>query len=1104
MIKYYYYLFRKFQKSLLLTCILLLLTLFTANAQTREIEGRVVSRNSQESIPGVSVVIKGTSIGTITDMEGNYKITVSTGDVLSFSFLGMLSREVIVENQTVIDVQLAADLVNLSEVIVIGYGTQRKEDLTGAITIVEGYKLTESGFTSVDQALVGKAAGVLIESSDNSDGAASTIRIRGANSISGSSEPLFVIDGIPIMNDVSQRTGEPATLSPLAGLSPSDIESINILKDASATAIYGAQGANGVIIITTKKGKKGVNKMSYNSFFGIQNASSSVYNMLDSYGFAKYRQSYAFPYPKYHLTDSIDLIGNRDAQWYDISNFKDTATYDWLEDYILRRGFSQDHHFSLTGASEDVSYNIGLGYVDNIGIVENTNSDRISLNIGLNTHSDKKLQFGLNTMGSMYNNHGMVTSNGPNQGVGDNTAGILLQALRYRPMTPLYDENGEMIVVDDEGGGNLNNPYVTVTEVDMNTKGLFLNGNTFAQFNFTDHLNFRASAGGNINNHRFLQWVPSITAWGRRDNAYSFTRYTNNRKFVSDMLLNYTNTFKDIHKIELMGGYSISDFDSYSTTARINDYDVQLLGINQIGLGSVVTTPTSYSSGWALQSYLARGFYSFNNKYSATASFRADGSSRVSPDKKWGYFPSAAFAWRIDHEDFMESINWISQLKMRISYGVTGNQNIPAYQFYSTYAAQMAAVNNTSEPSASVQQLQNSDLKWETTDQYNIGLDYAFFGNRVYGSIEAYKKITNDLLLRTIVPEHTGLSAMFRNMGSMENKGLEFSVSSVNVDNGKLKFTSNFIIALNKNEITSLGGSDTVFVDGSGGNNVLIVGQPIGLWWGLETNGIWQQDEFTYSFKHDDGPVDADGDPLPLGWNLNPNPDGTYPASYAGDEPGSRKFVDQNGDSTINDKDQVIIGTSQPLFTGSFSNVIMYKGFDLNVMFDFSYGKDVFHASKWWLMEPNTSFQNKLDADYFELAQYEIIFDEDGDPVELGTTLLDDEDGNPLAGNPSNENIRHGRGNAYQNYNDAYIEDGSYLRIRTLSFGYTFNKSLTKKYGISRLRLYITATNLYTFTKYTGYDPAVNTSTLNGQRLGYDYSAHPLPKTVIFGVNLEF
>jgi TonB-linked SusC/RagA family outer membrane protein len=1034
-----------------------------------------IADQSGTTIPGATVMVEGTTRGTVSNLDGEYSIDLeSDSAILVYSYLGYFTQVIPVEGRTVIDIVLEEDIQRLDEVVVIGYGSVKRRDLTGAVTSVKGEELSQSGFASVDQALLGRVAGLVVETADNSAGAAASIRIRGANSISGSSEPLYVIDGIPILNNASQRTGEPATLSPLAGLSPNDIESINILKDASATAIYGAQGANGVIIITTRQGQQGKLNISFNSSYGVQTVDPNVYKMLDSYGFAKFRNQHHFPYPMNHLTDSIDLIGNVDAKWFD-------------------------------GATEDIAYNVGIGYAKNVGVVENSDADRTSIKFGLRTTSSKKLQFGINALTSFYNSNGIVTSNGPNQGVGDATAGILLQALRYRPMTPLKDENGEYIETDIEGGGALNNPYLTVTEVDMSFKNNYFNANTYLQYNFTNHLNLRASLGGNISNSRFLQWIPTTTAWGRTVNGFSYTRNTNNRKIVTDILLNYSNTFGESHRIDAMGGYTANKSDYFNINTYVQNYDIQSLGINNIGLGAAASTPQSHANAWALQSYLGRAFYSFQDKYSITASLRADGTSRVSPDNAWGLFPSAAVSWRITEESFMQSVDWLAQLKLRVSYGVTGNQNIPPYQFYSSYSAQQTVIDNQLVPSSSISQLQNNDLKWETTDQFNVGLDFGMFAHRVSGAVDVYKKITNDLLMQTIIPATSGLSVMYRNVGSLENKGLEFTLNTVNIDNGSFKFTSNFNIAFNRNKVTDLGDKDTIPVAGSSGYNqvVLIKGMPIGLWFGWQTDGIWQMEDFTYSFRHPDGPLGDDGRPLRKGWHLNKLPDGTYPASRPNDSPGRQKFVDQNKDGVINDEDRVVVGISQPDFTGSFSSALFFKGFDLNFMLDFRYGKEVFHATRWWLQQPNTVFQNKLEDDYWRFTEYEIIFDDQGDPVELGTTVMNDENGNPLTGNPTNEKIRLGQGDAYLNLNDAFIEDGSYLRLRTISLGYTLPIALTGKIGINRLRFYVTGINLLTMTKYTGYDPAVNSSSLNGLRPGYDYSAHPLPKTIMFGLNLD-
>ncbi|TLX74322.1 TonB-dependent receptor [Labilibacter sediminis] len=1084
-------------KQKLMALLIMMLFIPLVHAQQLSVSGHVTD-DRKEPLPGVTVTIKGTSTGTITDIKGNFNLKANIGDVLLVSFIGMVSQEVTVASNEALKIVLPYDVVSLNEVVAVGYGTMKKSDLTGSVSSVSAAQLVESGAPTLEQALIGRAAGVVIETGDNSPGGATSIRIRGANSISGSSEPLFVIDGVPVMNNSDSGGNEQAqALSPIAGLSPNDIESVDILKDASATAIYGAQGANGVIMITTKKGKSGSLNISVNTSGGVQFADTDVYDMMDSYEFANFKNGYHFRYPQKSLMTEEDIQNTGYGKYWDTSAFKDTTTTDWM-DAVTRQGVVQDYHVGINGGANGNNFNVGMGYYNNKGILQNTEMDRYTLNFSLRTDAKKRVQFGINMFGSYLVNNGMLTSNASS---GDQNAGILLQALRYSPLNPLTDEDGNYVLDDEENESSAFSPYLTATGVDMNTKSTYFNVNAFVKINIGKGLDVKASAGGNMNDMKISNFFPSTTSWGLSTQGKSFIRNRTTTKWVSDLLLTYNKTFNGKHKLNALVGTTANQFDSYSLTTINQNYSIENLGNDAIQIGMDPTKPSSYADGWTLMSYLGRAFYSFDDKYSLTASVRADGSSRVAYNNRWGYFPSAAASWRISEEGFMESAEAVSNLKVRLGYGVTGNQNIPAYQPYDTYSLNDAVIGGNLTPSSSIQQLPNNDLKWETTEAYNVGIDFGFFNNRISGSVDVYQKNTKDLLLNAIVPSTAGVQGgtMYKNMGKMENKGVELALNTVNIDK-KVKWTSTFTIAMNRNMVTDLGDNDTIQVAGTRGPNqtMLIEGQPIGIWWGWESAGIWQQDDFTYSFGHAEGPQGIDGNPLAPGWHLNADENGEYPAFRSGDQPGKRRFRDLDGDGDIDADDRTIVGVSQPDFTGSFSNSIMYKNFDMNFLLEFSYGKEIFHGTKWHLVQPNTSFHNKLNADYWRATEYEIIFDENNRPIRENKDVV------LVEGNPSNENIYIGTGDHTENLNDTYIEDGSYLRLKSLTLGYSLPSKITRKYGINKMRFYVSGTNLWTLTGYTGYDPAVNTSSLNGLRPGYDYSAYPLTKTITFGLNLNF
>lgn len=1083
--------FRNYYLRLLVLICLLIPA--SALAQDLKVNGVVVD-SQKRPLLGVTIYLESRNTGTSTGIDGEFSIDAARGDKLTVSYIGYESQTIVV-NSAKLDVTLEEDNAKIEEVVVIGYGAVKRSDLTGAVSSVSSDQLTRTGQSTVEQALIGQAPGVIIESGDNAPGAVSSIRIRGSNSINASSEPLYVIDGIPIMNSSSSGDSGGATaLSPIAGLSPEDIESIDVLKDASATAIYGAQGANGVIIITTKKGGGRFN-VNVNISGGIQVADEDKYDIMNSEEFANFKHNYSFTYPDKCLMTEEDIANNTYHDFWDTSKFVGYPTTDWMDE-VIRDGSVKNVHVGISGGNNGTSYNVGVGYYNNKGILINTNMDRYSLNMNLQTDPEKRIQIGINSMMSYIINDGMLTSNA---GTANQTAGILLQALRYNPMIPLKDADGNYTVEDPEGENSAYSPYLTAQNVQMQSRYLNLNVNAFMNVKLYDDLSFKLSLGSNVANTDTRNFYPNTTSWGKDANGKSMNRNGTSTKWVSDAIFNYNKKWEN-HSLNAIVGGSMTGYDDYYVTINSENFPIQDLGSNGIQVGMSPLTPNSNANGWSLLSGMARFIYSYDSRYSLTASIRADGTSRVAFNNRWGYFPSMAAAWRINQEEFMSSVNWIDNLKLRLGYGVTGNQNIPAYQAYDTYEIVQTVINGELVTAGVLGQLPNQNLKWETTASYNLGVDFGFLNNRINGSVDVYVKKTKDLLLNAIIPSTGGTvrGTMYRNMGALENKGIEFALNTVNIQKQNFQWQSTFNIAKNVNKITNLGDNDMIPVGTDvTAQAVLQVGQPIGSSYGWRSNGIWQQDEFTYSFGHADGPKGANGLPLSKGWHLNAV-NGAYPASQANDEPGKRKYMDLNGDGVINDDDRTIIGVSQPDFTGSFSNSFNYKQFDLNFMLEFSYGKEIVHGTKWSLIEPNTIFQNKLNYDHWRPTEYEIIYDE------LGAPICENKDVILKEGNPSNEGVMHGSGNHTANLNDAYIEDGSYLRMKSLTVGYTLPSKLSDMFKIRSARVYLTATNLFTLTGYTGYDPAVNTSNMNGLRPGYDLGAYPLTRSVTAGINVSF
>ncbi|MGL1885137.1 MAG: TonB-dependent receptor [Reichenbachiella sp.] len=1053
--------------------IFLICVLWQMSASAQHIIKGKVTDDTGESLPGVNILLKGSTTGTITDVDGNYNLEIPDVEgVLLISYVGYISIEENVAARVVLDFALQPDAQQLDEIVVIGYGTVKKSDLTGAVSSVKGEEIGKAGLASLDQALAGRAAGVFIQSTDNAPGASTQIRIRGANSINASSEPLYVIDGFPVMNEGGD-TGAVSSggINPMSSLNPNDIASVDILKDASATAIYGARGANGVIIITTKSGKAGETKVNLDVSHGIQTFDEDKYKVLDTQGFADFRNAYAFTYPTAHdLTDEEAQQYGNDYKYWDTSIWADSASTDWMDE-ISRTGQVMSYNLGINGGSESTTFNVGLGYYSQEGVIKYTDFERYSLSFNIKSKLSEKATFGLNSRVSYAQSRGTVTTNA--QG-GETGSGIVMSALRYKPNVPAYDEFGNPVEADPDAESVQTNPFLLVRDADMTTKFANAFANAYFEFEILDGLKFKTSGGINYFDNKRLSYYPSHTSWGLMTGGRGVINNFNSIGWLNENTLSYFKQFNSNHQLNLLAGTSIQHNSSFYNNSSATQFPLEDLTYYAIQNGEEIGAPISNGSDWGLLSYFGRVNYTLMSKYILTASFRADGSSRVS--NPWGYFPSAAIAWRLYEEDFIKSINFISDMKLRAGFGMTGNSTIPPYQEYTAFGSTKYAAGGNESLAVSPTRIGNKELEWETTSQWNIGLDFGFANNRISGSIEAYQKTTTDMLLNSIIPSSTGYANLFRNIGEVKNEGYELSLNTQNFI-GAFEWSSNLNISQNKNKIVELGGEDYVPVPGSSPNAraMLIVGQPVGVWYGFETDGIWQQDEFEW---------DPSGSRYVLG-------DSSLVQSGA--VPGKRKYKDVNGDGEITADDMKIIGKSQPKFQGGLTNNFSYKGFDLSVFLEFSIGKDVFNANKWWLVEADTKFHNKLDVDYWTPTVYQ-FYEDTGEESER---VLEE-------GNPSNEYPRVAFGDPWGAMHDAYIEDGSYLRLKNINVGYTLPESITTAIKVQSVRFYATIQNLHTWTKYSGYDPAVDAANLNGMRPGYDFNAYPLAKSYIFGMNINF
>lgn len=993
------------------------------------ISGRVTSETG-EGLPGVSVVIKGTTKGTTTDAQGRYQISVPTENVtLIFSFVGYLSQEQPVRNRSTIDIQLQPDTKSLNEVVVVGYGQVKKTDLTGAVASVPVEEIRKVAVTSLDQALQGRAAGVQITQNSGAPGGTTSIRIRGGNSIQGDNEPLYVIDGIPFKNDGASSG---SNFNVLSTLNPSDIESISVLKDASSTAIYGSRGSNGVVIITTKRGKAGKSTVNFETYYGIQNVRRK-YPVLNAREYAQFVNDANTNEgrPATYSQSQVDAFGQGT---------------DW-QDEIFRQAPMANYQLSISGGDERTQYAISGGYFKQNGIVVNSDFDRYSFRINLDRKLNNKIKVG---------NSLTVSRTLTNQSRTDGDLGsaglVTMAALQFPPILPVRSADGNYLITDPALNFTADNPVALARDSKNRTTAYRIFGNVFGDYQIIDGLSLRVSLGIDGVLQKQDSYLPRSVSSGLAQGGSASIYNAQSITWLNENLLTYTRTFSSVHNVTALLGYTQQAYRSETSTAAARNFVNDNLGSGNLGSASVPLIPGSGIGTWGLQSYLARINYGYKDKYLLTASFRSDGSSRFGANKRYGYFPSAAVAWRVSEENFLKNNPVINDLKLRATYGSTGNQDgIGNYPAYSLLGTQNYVFGNAVSTGLGPNQIANPDLSWETTTQADMGIDVGFLNNRITLTADVYLKRTKDLLLNVTIPSTSGYSSAIKNLGKVQNKGLELSISSRNID-GAFKWSTDVNFALNRNKVLDIGGAPQIFagnVANIGQNlnsGIIRVGEPLGSFFGYVTNGLYQStDELA-----------ALSDPQAR-------------------KPGDRKYLDLNGDKKIDDNDRTIIGRAQPKFIGGLSNTFSYKGFELTAFLQGVYGNNI------------------LNANRFELEYLNGTNNQDRDMLNRWT--------------PTNTNTDIPRASTTRPANrisTRQIEDGSYLRLKNVQLAYNFPATVLKSLKIQSLRMYVTAQNYLTWTSYSGYDPEVNRFGQDSRSQGFDYASYPAAKTILFGLNVGF
>ncbi len=991
------------RKILTLALLFLSVSVF---AQQHSVKGTVTDQNGLPVI-GMAVMEQGTTNGVVTDENGEYSITVSSPDVtLEFYSLGYETVTEAVRGRAVIDVVSGEEATALEGAVAIGYGTVKKQDLTTAVSVVSNEDMKLRPVSEASGFIQGKVAGVQVQQTSGLPGGGMTVRIRGASSIASSNDPLYVVDGVPV--------GEGSYA--IAYLSPNDIESMSILKDASSAAIYGSRAANGVVLITTKQGKISAGpQINFSGYVGLSNV-TKTYDVLNV---EQYK-------------DLMDEIGAATLP----DGLKDET--DWFKE-TYQTGITQNYQLSVSNGNDKIRYYLSGGYSDEEGIIDVAYNRRYNFKASVDSDLFDWISVGTNMAYSSYKSNGIIS------GTGSNRAGVVLSVINTPTYAKVWDEENPNWYWTNFYGANLTTPAENKARTENNynqTDRLLLTG--YATIKFTKNLNFKSTVTMDrrwTHDYSFLD--PIHTSYGRTQHGTASSTRADDMRMVYDNILTYNNSWNGVHNFEAMGGTSAttSRWENLSGSRSYfsPDYNNVIWGLNGGNKGGQRGQSQGYAE-WAIMSYLARVSYNYDSKYYITANVRADGSSKLAPGNKWGYFPSVSAAWRISAEPWMEDISWISDLKLRAGWGQSGNQSGLAdyawVQEYSTnyydwtadgYAEAVPTLGGKSN-------IGNKDLTWETTTQTNVGIDFAILDNRVTFTLDGYYKYTKDMLMN--VPLPSPYPSIYRNEGEMSNWGLEFAVSSVNFDRPDFTWNTDFNISLNRNRLEKLQLQQVYYyTQTSEALSEYVVrmtpGQPLSMFWGYKAEGV---------------------DP----------------------ETGMMIYEDLNGDGKINSSDKQYIGNANPLFTFGMTNTLSWKGFNLSFLITGSVGNDIYNASKIEMVGMYNGANQITDV----LRRWKVP----GQVTDI-----------PKAGEL--DNLRA---------STRWVEDGSYLKIKNITLSYDFSGPwLKEKLNISRIQPYITLNNMITFTNYSGYDPEMSQYT-SATSMGIDWGTYPNVKTVTFGVNVDF
>lgn len=1025
----------------------------------KRISGKIVD-STGEPVIGANIVEKGTTNGTITDLDGNFTLEVSPKSTLLVSYIGYAPQEVAVGNQLNIQVKLHEDTEMLDEVVVVGYGTQKKSDVTTAVASVSSENLKNRAAVNFGEAMAGQVPGVLIQQTNGAPGGEGlTIKVRGTGSITQSNDPLYVVDGYPMEGGAFRL------------LNSSDIESIQVLKDASSTAIYGSRGANGVVIITTKKGQVGKPTVQLNAHVGFQQREKKI-EMMNRDQYVQWfidgrnqawldakvissdpdqsphtindpnsrRALYSGANSQYMIPDGT---GSYKYNFLDPASVAQMPDNDW-QDLLYRNALMQQYELSVNGGSENTRYTFSGSYMNQDGIVLNTDYERYNFRTNVSSKIVDRLNVGMSLMA--YYANGTEQANGKDSPV--------MYALNLPPIYPLYNEDGtygSMVRNPEILAGDVANPIGIAEQVMNKRKRHGWLGTIFAEWEIIKNLKYRISINGGIQDNIQKKFEPSYVDFDSSKAprpAKGINERWTDRDWVIENTLNYSFTLADKHSFNALLGYTTQSHSYEHMKGEARGYAND--NITTLNAGTMYAL-TSDESEYSMISYLGRINYVYDNRYMLTTTLRSDGSSRFGRNKKWGTFPSVSLGWRISQEKFMQDVKPISDLKLRASFGISGNNRIGNYSaigllstgFYPTGDAVQNTVNPNTMP--------NDDLGWERTRQYNVGFELGMFDNRVRLEGDFYDSQSIDLLLNVPIPTITGYSSQMQNIGKVQNRGMEFTLNTKNIVNHDFTWSSNFNISFNKNKVLEVGvDGRPIYGSAPNANNAFITmpGHPIASFYGYKYIGVFQSEEELAKYPH-----------------------------LSKDKVGDGRYEDVNKDGKLDQNDKTILGDNNPLFTAGFSNSFRYKNFTLDLQFTGSYGAEVF------------SFYKRMCGIYHG--------DRNGLIEQMGRWQSESQPGDGIHFRPTRTPSGWQR-----DPSSAWVQDASYLRLRNLTFGYDFDQKILDKIKMKGLRLYVTGQNLFTVTNYVGYDP--ETSSQSGLAQGGDYLGYPTARSFIIGANITF